>query len=71
MFVAINTTEQTEVVGYRMAVCALVPLIVVFSAVNREVHIIVVEGGRLPGILTMTQRTIGGESCRSMVGIVH
>lgn len=71
MFVAVYATEQSEVVGYGMTICALVPFIVVFSTVNREIHVIVVKGGGLPGILAVAQGTIRGEPGRSVVWIIH
>lgn len=50
VLMAVNATE-TVVVAADMAFHALVPFVVVLAAVNREVHIVMVEIGRLPSIL--------------------
>jgi len=70
VFVAINTTEQAEVTGHRVAIYALVPLAVVFSAINGEIHVVVVKCSGLPCIFAVAvlagSRELGG----NMVGVV-
>jgi hypothetical protein len=70
VFVAINAAKRCKVAGYRMAFDALVPFALVFSAVNREVLVIMVPGGRYPCRFRVAILTSCGELCRSMVGIV-
>lgn len=70
MFVAINTTERV-VIPADVAIHAQVPFSFVPATVNREVHIVMVESGRLPGILVMAQGAIRWETCRLMVRIVR
>lgn len=51
--VTAQTTERS-VIPAGMAVNTLIPLILVLSGENREVHAIVVKGGRHPGCFVVT-----------------
>lgn len=53
-----------------MAIHTLVPFTIVFSAVNWEIHSIVVKGGGNPGIFRVAQYAIGGKLCDQVVGVV-
>ncbi len=49
MFMAINTTEYRIIIWINVAFNTLIPFIVMCTAINRKVHIIMVKSGRLPG----------------------
>lgn len=50
VFMTVNATEGGKITR-GMAIYTVVPFAIVFTTVNREVHAIVVKGGRYPGIL--------------------
>jgi len=58
VFVAINTTENRIIIWINMAFNALIPFIVMCTAIYRKVHAIVIKSRRLPGRLGMTCGTI-------------
>lgn len=64
-----GATENRVVGGVGMTFGALVPLVLVLAAVNREILRIMVESGRIPGILTVALLAIGRKTGRGMVGI--
>lgn len=64
-----GATENRVVGGVGMTFGALVPLVLVLATVNREILRIMVESGRIPGILTVALLAIGRETGRGMVGI--
>jgi len=68
--VANGTTEQCKITRSGMAIGALIPLVFMRSAVNWEIHIIVVKGCRCPGRLTVAILAACREPSRCMVGIV-
>ncbi len=53
-----------------MAFDALIPFSVVFTAVDREILIVMIESRRHPTIYTMTSHAIRRKSCRNVVGII-
>lgn len=70
VFVAIYAAKQGVVARRRVAIRTLIPLSIVFAAVYREVHAIMVKSSRRPGGLAMTGYTVCGESRRRVVGII-
>lgn len=50
MFVTIDTTEGRKITRCSMTINALIPFSFVFSTVNREILLVVVKTGRLPGV---------------------
>ena len=53
-----------------MTITALIPLSLMFSAENGEVHVVVIPVGRRPCRLTVATCTIGGEAGSQVVGAV-
>jgi hypothetical protein len=70
VLVAVDAAENGIVAGIGMTVGALVPLSIVLPGINREVLHVVVEGGRLPGVLTMAYLAVGRILGSRMIGIV-
>ena len=58
MLVAYNATEYCVVTTVRVTVGTGVPFAFVFSAVNREVHTIMIKRGGSPAFLFMTLGTV-------------
>lgn len=69
MGVAIYATEYGVVTAVGVAVGALVPFIVMPSAIYGEIVGIMVEGSRLPCVLIMTLRAIRRELSSVVVGV--
>lgn len=69
MSVAIDTTKRRIITRSGVAVHALIPLIPVFSAVNGEMHAIVVEVCRRPCRFGMADPAVGWELSGGMAGI--
>ena len=70
VFVAVNTTECTKVARRQMAVGTTVPLAIMLTTVNGEVHAVMVECRWRPGIHRMAGLTVGREACTEVIGIV-
>lgn len=61
MFVTIYTAKLGENAGRGMTVNTLIPFISMFAAIDREIHPVMIEVGRYPGILTVTNSAVGRE----------
>ena len=70
MFVAINTPEGREIAGSRVAIDALIPLIFMFPAVDREILLVVIEGGWIPGVRCVAILTSCREAGSGVLGVV-
>lgn len=67
--VANGTTEYGVIPRRGMAVGALVPFPLVFSAVDRKIHLVVIKGSRRPGRFAVAAGAVGRKLCGFMVGI--
>lgn len=70
VFVAVNTTECTKVARRQMAVGATVPLAIMLTTVNGEVHAVMIKCRWRPGIHRMTGLTVRREACAEVIGII-
>lgn len=69
-FTVTNRTTERGVIARRgMAVGTLIPFAFVFTAINGEMHAIVVESCGFPGCFAMATGAVCRELCRFMVGI--
>ena len=64
-----GTTELGVIPGRGMAVGTLVPLPFMFAAINGEIHAVVVEGSRRPGLFTVAILAGRWESRCRVVGV--
>lgn len=64
-----QTLEDSIIIGIGMAFRASVPFIFMFSGINGEIKIVMVESGRNPGILIVTAFTGGRELSRLVIRI--
>ena len=71
VLMAIDATELTEVIGVRMAIGTRVPLTIVRTAVDAEVHLVVVEGGGVPSRGTVAFSTVRRELRSTVVRVVR
>lgn len=69
MFMANNTTKRLVVARRRVAFGALIPLVFVFPAVNREVHIVVIKSGGFPSRFIMAHQAVRGKLSRLVIGV--
>lgn len=70
MFVTIDATKCRKIPRIRVAVHALIPFPLVFSTVDREILLIMVETGGLPGRFGVTILAGGREARRRVFGTV-
>ena len=70
VFVAVNTTKRHEIARNCVAFITSSPFILVFSTVNREIHVVVIKRRRYPGIFIMATLTISREACKQVIGII-
>lgn len=71
VIVAVKTIVYRKIAGCRMALAALVPLIVMLPAIDWKVHIVMVKRRWLPSILGMAGGTIRREARRLVVRVVR
>lgn len=71
VIMAIQAIVDRKIASGGVAFAALVPLVVVLPAVDREVHIVMVKIRRFPGILRMARRTVRREARRLVIRIVR
>ena len=64
-----RTTECGIIARCRMAVGTFIPGLLVFAAVNGEIHRIMVKSGRFPGGFAMAAGAVRRELCGFMIGI--
>lgn len=70
VLMAINTAERGET-PTDVTLGALSPFIFVLAAIDGEIHVVVVKGGRLPCGLRMAVIAGGREARRLVVGVVR
>ncbi len=70
MFVTIDTTKCRKISRIRVAVHALIPFPLVFSTIDREILLVVVEAGGLPGGFGVAILTGGREARGGMFGAI-
>ena len=68
--VATQTIEDGVVGGIGMALGALIPLVIVVAAVDREIHSIMVKIGRNPGRLVVAILASDREPSRGVVRVI-
>lgn len=69
MFVAVNAAENLKIARSGVAIHTFVPFPLVFSAVNGEIHTIVIEAGRGPCRFCVAALTIVRELRGGVVGV--
>jgi hypothetical protein len=70
MLVTIDAREDIVIARHIMAIGAGIPLVFMLSGINREVHIIVIESGRIPGCSIMAGLASIREACAYVIRVI-
>ena len=70
VFMAIDTAEKGKIPRSGMTINALIPFAVMSATVYGEIILIVVPGGRIPGVRGMTILTRGRKLSRNVIRVI-
>ncbi len=69
MLVAVDATEEGKIARAGVAIDTLIPFILMLAAVDREILLVMVKSGRIPGCFGMTILTGCREPCGRVVRV--
>ena len=69
MLVAVDATEELKIARAGVAIDTLIPFILMLAAVDREILLVMVKSGRIPGCFGMTILTGCREPCGRVVRV--